>query len=732
MPAARILVVDDEEWNRDLCSRRLERSGFLVRSASSGLAAFQALERNQYDLLLLDHMMPEMSGFEVLKRLRQGDGSEDLAIIMLTAETSGTKIAEALEAGADDYITKPVDYPAALARIRAQLARRQEARELRHREARLSLASQSTPGGLWEWDFRTGVVYYAPQWKWMLGYEDESIGCEPNEWKNRIHADDRSAFQEALECHLTGKTSVLDCEQRMRMRDGSYRSMSVRGMSERDADGEPLRMAGVMLDIHDRTMLDPLTGLLNRATWMERLHREPKAGAASPFAILLLNLDGFKAVNESFGHAAGDQVLVETGRRLREVCAASEKMHAAATMILARTDSDDFAVLVNWQGDSETREARSRTIENLVEQMMGAVRRPYLVDSQQVLCVSSLGVAIHDENCQRVHIDSQVLLREAADALRTAKSQGRDRWVRYDQSMVPAIRKQVLLENDLRRALHNDEIVVFYQPRVRIADGVICGFEALARWRHSERGIIAPSEFIPIAESTGMIVDLGKTVLRKACRQLAAWQENFPEYPGLDVAVNLSVRQCQEPDVVDGIASILAEAGLAPGSLHLELTESMLLGNFEEARKVLLALKDLGVGLKIDDFGTGYSSLRYLGELPFDTLKIDRCFILALGGEHDAAEEMVRMILTMATNLHLEVIAEGVEGTQQLAELQKLGCRYAQGFYFSRPVEAKQVEQLLHGPFSEGSSEALDDCGTLVSRRFAAWDNWNHRQAAFN
>ncbi len=723
-------MVDDEERNRDLCSRRLERSGFLVRSADSGTAALEALQRHPYDLLLLDHMMPEMSGYEVLKRLRHGEGSEDLAIIMLTAETSGLKIAEALEAGADDYITKPLDFPVALARIRTHLSRRLAARDLRHREARLSLASQSTPGGLWEWDFRTGVVYFAPQWKCMLGYDDEAIGDQPKEWMERIHAEDRSAFQEALERHLTGGCSVLACEQRMRMRDGSYRSMSIRGTSERDAHGEPLRMAGVMLDIHDRMMLDPLTGLWNRATWMERLRRGSGLGTAVPRAILLLNLDDFKAVNESLGHAAGDQLLVETARRLREVSVAPEGLPSSPAVMLARTNSDDFAVLVDWSGDTgATGKTRSQTIETLVERLMGAVRRPFSVEGQQVSCRASLGAALHDGGCLETEGAADGLLREAADALRAAKAQGRNRWVLYSDDLPLAKRAQTLLETDLRLAMQNDEIVVFYQPRIRLADGVICGFEALARWQHPDRGIVGPNEFIPIAESTGLIVPLGKTVLRKACRQIAAWRQQFPEYPGLDMAVNLSVRQCQEPDVVAGIASILAEAGIAPGSLHLELTESMMLGNFEEARKVLVALKALGVGLKIDDFGTGYSSLRYLGELPFDTLKIDRCFIQALGGKQETAGEIVRMILAMASNLHLEAIAEGVEGPEQLAELRRLGCGYAQGYYFSRPVDSERIERLMQGPFGENSSSVAIG-SDAVAIRFAAWDAWNHREVA--
>ena len=664
------------------------------------MAAFQALERNQYDLVLLDHMMPEMSGFEVLRRIRQEGGPlKDLAIIMLTAETSGTKIAEALEAGADDYITKPVDYPAALARIKTQLTRRQEARELRHREERLSLAAQSTPGGLWEWDFRSGLMYFAPQWKWMLGYEDEAIGDHPDEWRNRIHADDRNAFDEALEQHLAGRCERLECEQRLRMRDGSYRWMSVRGMSERTAGNEPLRMAGVMLDIHDSATLDPLTGLANRSTWMDRLHgRGTVSGGLR--AVLLLNLDGFRSINDFLGHAAGDRLLVETAARLREVCAAFVAEHPSTGVMLARTDSDDFAVLIEWSGatashqESSCEESCSDVVKSLADALMSTVRRPLALSGQQVFCAAGVGASIGDGS-------AEILLQQSADALRTAKLGGRNTRVIYDECLLPPIQPRPLLESDLTRALQQGEIVVYYQPRVRIADGVICGFEALARWQHPERGLVAPNDFIPMAEKCGLIVELGDAVLRAACRQMTAWQLQFPEYPQLDMSVNLSARQCQEPELVSGVAAILSEAGLAPGRLHLELTESMLLRNFDEAKKVLLGLKSLGVGLKVDDFGTGYSSLRYLGELPFDTLKIDRCFISALGCEQESAREMVRMILTMATSLHLEAIAEGVESPEQLKELRDLGCGYAQGYYFSPPVPPDKIEQMLCPPFGE-------------------------------
>jgi len=682
---ARVLVVDDEELNRDLLSRRLQRSGFVVECADSGRNALNCLEEHSYDIVLLDSMMPGMSGMELLKLLRAVHSPDQLPVLMVTAVTESARVAEALDMGANDYVTKPVDFSVALARIRSQLARKRDKSALRVSEDRYAAVARGSNDGLWDWDLVTNLIYYSPRWKSMLGCAESEIGEGPEEWLSRVWESDRPRLEDAIREHLDSVTSVLEHEYRMRHADGSCRWILSRGVAVRHRSGRAVRLAGSSTDITDRKIMDALTKLPNRVHLMDRLQdvMGRRGESRNEFALLFLGLDRFKLVNESLGHVMGDHLLIEVARRIGEVLATAPAGASLANGA-ARIGGDEFTILVEGPATPEA-------VTNLAERVLRVCGQSFQIDGHSISCSASIGIAFGGPD----YTDPEDIVRDADTAMYVAKSRGKGFWVVFEGAMRDRARARLEMETDLRKALEEGQFRVVYQSRVHMATGRIRGFEALARWMHPERGLIGPNEFIPVAEETGLINELGLWVLRESCRQMRAWHDSFPNDPPFDISVNVSALQCQEPELAAEVRQILLETGLPAASLQLEITESLLLTDLDQAKRVLSSLKALGVGLKVDDFGTGYSCLRYLSTLPFDSLKIDRSFTLGLSDGERESEELVKTIIAMARNLKLEAIAEGVENMEQVERLKALGCEYGQGFYYSRPVDADHAAALL-------------------------------------
>jgi diguanylate cyclase (GGDEF)-like protein/PAS domain S-box-containing protein len=677
-----LLVVDDEEMNRNLLSRRLERSGFHVDIATGGADALQKLSERPYDLILLDQMMPEKSGSDVLRELRVEHSASELPVIMVTAITDSGRVAEALDLGANDYITKPVDFTIALARIRAQLSRKHAESARRVSEERYELAARAANDGLWDWDLISNRVYYSERWKSMMGLRDDEIGYSPEEWFSRVHAEDVVPLRLALQRHLDGKTDAFEAEYRIRRTDGHYRWMAGRGMALRNAEGgaAPARMAGSQSDITEKKTLDVLTGLPNRLLFQERLTAALQRAQAEPaqrFATYFIDLDRFKLVNDTLGHRAGDQLLVQFASRLRSAV-------EAGSATVARLAGDEFAVLLDSVHGSADAIAQG-------DRIIKAIRPAFQLEGQEFFASASVGIVVSRPE----HVTPEELIRDADIAMYAAKARGRGRWAIFDESMRQRALDRLQVETDLRMALPKGQFVIHYQPRVDLNTNQIRGFEALLRWRHPERGLIPPDDFIHIAEDTGLIRDIGMWVLGEACLQMRQWRDRFPDQNWLDMAVNVSPVQLRDPALVQQIAAILAETGLESAALQIEITESTLFENLDEAGAILTALKDLGVGLKLDDFATGYSCLRYLYRLPFDSIKIDRSFTLDLNDDNPESKELVRTILSMAQNLGLGVIAEGVENQISADFLRDEGCLFGQGFLFSPPVASSDIETLL-------------------------------------
>ena len=683
----RVLIVDDNEMNRDMLARRLERKGYSVRVAENARCLRERIQKDAVDLLLLDVEMPEISGLDALQTLREFYSATELPIIMVTAKQQSEDIVKALSMGANDYVTKPIDFPVALARIRTQASQVKLEKALRVSEERYALAAQGANDGLWDWNLQDNFIYFSPRWKTMLGYQENEIGNRPEEWLDRIHVADRERVKQEIDAHRKGMTLHFESEIRIQHKDGSFRWVLSRGLAVRDASGNALRMAGSQTDITVGKFADALTGLPNRLLFLDRLERSfehQKKNRNYLFAVMFLDLDGFKTINDSLGHAVGDQLLIGVANRLENCLRAGDTVaRGDPNFTIARLGGDEFTILldrIREPGDAES----------VAKRLMKVLTSSFNVEGKEIFTSASIGIALSNIG----YDNSQDIMRDADTAMYRAKSRGNARYEVFDVHMRVSVMARLQLETDLRNGLNREEFCNYYQPIVSIDSGRIVGFEALLRWQHPIRGLVQPTDFIAVAEETGMIRELGWWSLREACRQTCIWNAGRGNSSPLTISVNLSVKQLLQPNLAIAIGNLLRESGLAPSSLKLEITESAVMQDPAAATEVLLQIKALGIQLSIDDFGTGYSSLSYLHRLPLDTLKIDRSFTSEIQHEGDGME-IVRTILPMAKSLRLNVVAEGVENGEQLAILSKLQCEYAQGYYFSKPLTVVDAAALL-------------------------------------
>jgi diguanylate cyclase (GGDEF)-like protein/PAS domain S-box-containing protein len=566
--------------------------------------------------------------------------------------------------------------------------RRQAEEAVRESEERYALAALGSNDGLWDWDLRENRIFLSARWKEQIGAKEEELGDDPDEWFDRVHPDDRERLFGDLGLHLEGRTPHLETEYRLRHLDGSWRWMLVRGAAVRDAAGKAYRLAGSQTDITQRKLAeekllhdalhDGLTGLPNRSLFMDRLGQAlafQQRRSDYRFAVLFLDVDRFKTVNESLGHTQGDVLLVQIARRLREMARPGDTV--------ARLGGDEFALLL---GDFTDPEEPVRAAERAQQ----ALSAPYDLDGTEVFATASIGVAVGSREYSR----PEELLRDGDIAMYRAKDLGRARHAVFHPDMHAHAQALLQLDTDLRRAIERAELRLRYQPVVSLFTGQITGCEALIVWEHPTRGAIPPGDFIPTAEETGLIVPIGRWALAQACADAKAWNTALGRVPGVSVSVNLSAKQLVRPDLLEDVRGALERSGLEARRLRLEVTESVIMENAGPAALLLNQLKALSVGLLLDDFGTGYSSLSYLHNFRFDTLKIDRSFVARLEQSGKQAE-IVRTIVSLARALQMEVVAEGVENSAQVQQLQTLRVDSGQGYWFSRPLDARAFQELL-------------------------------------
>jgi len=676
MPQKRLLVVDDDESNRDMLGRRLFRVGYDVRLAAGGREALEILATQRIDLVLLDLAMPEVSGLDVLAEIRKTRPAMELPVIIVTANHDSAEVVSALRAGASDYITKPLEFNVAQARIETALALVVATHERQRQMELYRLASVACDEGLWDWDLIHGSIEYSPRWKSMLGFAEAEIDCDPEEWFGRIHPDDRHRVKGEVRAHLAGETEYLVSEYRMRHKDGTWRWIENRGGAARGEGGRAVRLAGAHTDITARRTIDSLTSLQNRA-WLEDELRgvEERAGQA---ALLMFVLDGLQRMEESLPDGSTGPLLAALAGRMRAVL---DSAGQAAGASLARTGVYEFAVLLRGSRGSQE-------LEELAARMQSVFNEPAELDGRAFYAAVHAGIATTNRG-----EPARLLLANALAATRHAREQGSMTAGLFHRGMREQAIEELRIEADLRRSLDERAFILHYQPKVSLEDGSIRGFEALLRWRRSRAGLVQPEHFIPLAERSGLIVAIGRQVLERACLDAADLRRQFPH---VTVSVNVSGQQFADPRLVDYVCGSLQASGLPPSALRLEITETAVMRHPEEALAMLNRLHAMGVGLKLDDFGTGYSSLMYLHRFPIDTLKIDRSFVMRLPGGPESVA-IIRAILTLARSLQMEVVAEGVETRRQADMLHDMGCQYAQGFWFSRAVELSVLRELLAG-----------------------------------
>jgi diguanylate cyclase (GGDEF)-like protein/PAS domain S-box-containing protein len=592
-----------------------------------------------------------------------------------------------------------------LSRIESrEQALRDALKSLQESEERYALAARGANDGLWDWNLITDEIYFSPRWGLMLGNSENESWNSPEDWFTHIHVGDRQRVRDEIAAHCAGKTPEFVSEYRMRHKSGGYIWTLSRGIAVRDPSGKALRMAGSQTDITEGKIADPLTHIPNRLYFVDRLESaiEGAKQEGSQFAVLFVDLDGFKLINDNLGHAAGDEMLIDVAGRLSASIRSNSRRSGSRQSAVSRIGGDEFAILIlNNQQENDAAVVAARVLERLSE--------PFNFEGHRMFVSASIGIALSSTGNT-----PEDLLRNADTAMYQAKSKGKGRFEFFNEELRKQVDTRFETETGLRKAIDEGQLVLHYQPIVSGSSGRIHGFEALVRWNHPERGLIPPGEFISVAEESDLILRLGRWVLREACRQAAEWRRRFAADPLLTVSVNVSSRQLSNPHLVEDVEAALKQAELKPECLELEMTESSIMGNAEQTLITLNRLKNMGVRLGIDDFGTGYSSLSYLQRLPFDTLKVDRSFVRELNAGKGSLD-IVRAILELARSLKLEVVAEGVETEQQLSRLRKLGCSYFQGFLFSKPLDAATAE-FLYGQTRESgffplAAEAASSAG---------------------
>jgi len=850
--SSRVLVVDDHEMIRRLLTRHLADAGYEVLSASSGMEALHLLHTSACALVILDMMMPHMSGIEVLHAIKSDRTLSDVSVLMLSAEADTEHVITCLNKGAEDYLTKPfnavllkarvhncveryrlrlqerryremleqqvaersalaqrraealdrseealreqmailqsiltsmgdgvivvdssgrlvlqnpaseailgsfaaamlpgpgTDYTAirtadgqsalapenlplaaalngqriasmelclagsessyrwinvaagpicnqhglltgAFAVVRDVTALKQAELAIRESEIRYALAAQGANDGLWDWHFSSHQLYLSPRWKAMLGYADHEVGAAVEEWFGRVHPEDRDLLETRIAAHCRHLISHFQHEYRMLHRDGTYRWMLCRGLAVWNANDVAVRMAGSQSDITHRKQVeqqllhdalhDGLTGLPNRvflierlSTALERLRRD----AMHRFAVLFLDLDRFKIINDSLGHVAGDQLLMGVADQLRTLIRTGDTV--------ARLGGDEFIMLLENITDETT-------VHQVAKRIQDQLSSPWQLNGQEVTTSVSVGIVLGHTG----YASANDIIRDADTAMYRAKMSGKARSVVFSPDMHMHVLSQLQLEVDLRSAIERNELRVHYQPIITLASGEISGFEALVRWQHPHKGLLLPTGFLPVAEETGLIEALSWWVLERACAEMTDWHRRYPRTTPLWMSVNMSIKQLSQPDIITRLEHVLAQTGIAPACLKLEITEHTIMEHREDMDAVLARIHELGIQLCIDDFGTGYSSLSLLQQLPADLLKIDRSFIQQLDG-HGQRAEIVQTIVELARTLGMQVVAEGTETVHQLHELRRLDCAYGQGWLFAHAQDAETIDALL-------------------------------------
>ena len=686
-PRPCVLVADDDPMVGILATETLQQAGFDVTLVSEGSAVLPAFDRKTPDIVLLDVEMPGANGFDICAAIRRRPAGAHLPIIMVTGRDDTESIARAYGAGATDFMVKPIAWPVLPHRVGFVIRAHQTTGALRESEDRTRALLQAFP----DWVFRVSgegrVLEHlsgdarSGGGKFVGAVLEDSLPADTaRKAREAMQATLGSGGQQSYEFEAGTGPAQKVYETRVNLQPDSTYLFVVRDITDRKRAEARIQYLAYY---------DTLTGLANRQLFVRELRRAIRAceRKASRVAILFVDLDRFKRINDTLGHAVGDALLQSVARRL-ETCvrpedfvARPEQRDPPSQVRVARLGGDEFVILL-------TDIAAPAQAAAVATRVRHALAEPFSSEGRQFVITPSIGISLYPDD----GIDIEDLLVKADMAMYEAKDQGRNRHTFFSNAMSDRSVGRLDLENDLRRAIELQQFALYYQPKVDAVTGEILGVEALLRWHHPERGWISPGTFIPLAEETGMMLPLGDWVIGEACRQIRDWGSRGLGH--LCVAVNVSTMQFSRDDFIESVLGAVRLHGVNPQRLELEITESLLMRNIEEVTDSLRRLRNAGLKISIDDFGTGYSSLGYLNQFPVDTLKIDRSFVKDLQVSSDDAA-ICSAIIAMARELNLTTVAEGVELVEQLRFLRRQGCDQIQGFLFSKPLPAAELEELV-------------------------------------
>jgi len=722
---AKILIVDDNPQNLHLLVNTLAQEQWEVKGVINGEMALMAANSIRPDLILLDIVMPGMDGYKVCAKLKEDNITRDIPVIFLSASKDPQERIKALEIGGVDFIEKPFQINEVLLRIKNQLTLQAAKKEIvklnveleqriQERTAQLKQVNQeltyeiqervaltklfqaseeklesildSLEEVVWSVDIATNnLLFLNPAAESVYGLSVGDLLTNPDLRLQSIHPQDRDRIQLSLASSLNHSNNL---EYRIVQPNGEIRWVWERSRLILNNIGEPYRRDGIISDITERKKVeqklnyeakhDSLTGLPNRAAFIERIESALNKSHQNhnyKFAVLFVDLDRFKVINDSLGHLIGDELLITIAKILANCSRPCD--------FVARLGGDEFTILLD----------KIKTIDEasaIAGRIQAHLQESFCFQGHTVFTSASIGIVMGNSRYQ----DISEILRDSDIAMYRAKARGKARHEIFDQEMYAETKELLEIENDLRQAINQNEFVIYYQPIVSFEDNKLYGFEALIRWQHETKGLIYPDKFIHIAEETGLIINIGEWVLKEACNQLSSWQIKYPGAERLKVSVNVASQQIKDPGFLTKLDAALAATELSGSALNLEITESALMESKSSTINLFNQIRNRGVQLNIDDFGTGYSSLQYLHRFPINTLKIDRSFIKGMLTEQENFE-IVKMIISLARTLKIDVIAEGVENLRQLKVLKTFNCQLGQGHLFSEALERESAELLI-------------------------------------
>jgi len=691
-----ILVVDDDRKSRALIRESLDGAGFEVMEAEDESKALQSFAETPPDLVVMNMETPDLDGVAACAALRRLHNGQDTPVLMVTGHDDIESVNRAFEAGATDFLPKPVNWALLGYRVRYMLRASQTYHALKAGEARLAKAQQMARLGHWDWDVSEDRWSFSDEVCRIFGFGSEDRPTKREVMVKVIHPEDCGRVMQLFQAALRGEEKY-EIEYRLVLPDGTTRVVAEQAEVSFDGRGQPKHVEGTIQDLTERRQAearirflayyDGLTGLPNRRMMSEHLAQALRQARRikRPLALLFLDLDNFKSINDALGHSFGDKVLRQVAERLSRCVRASDLISRPGAQIskpdVFRFGGDEFAILL-----FSLQQERDAVL--VVRRIMRALAEALVIEGHELFATASIGIAVSPSDGD----DLKTLLRNADAAMYRAKQKGKNTFEFYTKSLTRACIERMKIEAKLRRAVEQGEMRLCFQPKLEAQSGRLAGVEALLRWNAAGLGSVRPERFIPLAEETGLIIPIGEWVLREACRQIQAWETvGLPPVP---VAVNVSARQFQRSDLCKSISNLLEETGLRPQSLELELTESAIMADVPRAKAMFQKLSELGVRLSIDDFGTGFSSLSLLRWFRVDELKIDRSFVQDLPQDEDGSA-ITLGIIAMAHSLGTRVVAEGVETESQFAFLREHGCDEVQGSLFGLPVSGSEFARSL-------------------------------------